>query len=427
MPISNSEHKISKCYRVIAVRFDFPNVRHLRVFVETLRTGSVSTAAKLCNLSQPAATQGISKLEERVGTALLNRSKRYFGPTDCGAAFQPRAIKALAHLERGARAAARGAGDASARNREFHHLLTAAQIRTLIAIAQTGSFALAARSLGLSQPTVHRAARSLEALAETPLFVARHSGVNLSNAAEAFVIEAKLAHAEIRQGFEEISRLLGAEKGTFVLGSLPLARAMIVPKSIHAMVTKRPGVQIRVVDGRYAELLRSLREGDLDCLIGALRHPHPADDVVQEVLFRDALAVVCHPSHPLSDKDTVSLAETMTFPWVAPPKETPSGQYLFEALRIGDLEQSPVRAVSSSMAVLKGILAEGDYISIVSRHQVRAELKAGLIAAINVPLEDNLRDIGLTYRRDWQPTETQAQFIEFLKSFTRNLTDNAFQ
>lgn len=405
------------------MRFDFPNVRHLRVFVESLRTGSVSAAANHCNLSQPAATQAISKLETTIGTPLLNRSKRYFGPTECGTAFQRRAIKALEHLKRGARAASRSSTQTASRNRNFHLLLTAAQLRTLIAIAHTGSFTLAARTLGLSQPTVHRAARSLEALAETPFFIARPSGVNLSSAAEAFVIEAKLAHTEIRQGLEEIGRLLGTDKGTFVLGSLPLARTMIVPKAIHAMVSKHPGVQIRVVDGRYAELLRSLREGDLDCLIGALRHPHPADDVEQKELFSDALAIVCHPTHPLVAKRNVSLEDATAFPWVASPKDTPSGQYLFDALGIGDLVQSPVRAVTSSMAVLKGILAEGNYISIVSRHQLRTELQSGVIATLDVPLTDNTREIGLTYRKDWQPTETQEKFIEFLQYFSTDLAD----
>ncbi len=403
------------------MQFDFPNIRHLRVFVETVRLSSVSEAADVCNLSQPAATQAISKLEADVGTSLLNRRKRYFGPTECGAVFARRAGKALEHLKRGAKLAVRGSGGAASRNPRLHLLLTAAQLRALIAIAQTGSFTLAAQALGVSQPTVHRAARSLETLADTPFFVSRPTGVSLSDAAEALVVEAKLAHAEIRQGLEEIGRILGADKGTFLLGSLPLVRTMIVPKAIHAMVSERPRVQIRVVEGRYNELLRSLREGDLDCLIGALRFPHPAEDVVQKTLFKDELAIVSHPSHPLFKQREVTLDDTMAYPWIAPPKETPAGRYLVDALRINEMEQTPVRAVSSSMAVLRGVLAEGNYISIVSRHQIKIDEQSGLIAPLNVPLEGHVREIGLTYRRDWQPTEMQARFIEQLHQYSEGV------
>ncbi|MGX9351697.1 LysR family transcriptional regulator [Shimia sp. W99] len=396
----------------------FPNIRHMRVFLEAAHTGSVSAAAERCHLSQPAATQAITRLETDLGTPLLIRRRQQFALTPCGEAFEKRATAALKHLSDGARAALRSQGK-TGRRPTFDRAVTAAQLRTLIAIANTGSFTVAARHLDLSQPTVHRAARSLEALAGVPLFTARPSGVALTPAAEAFVLGAKLAQAEIRQGVEEISRELGEDQGTFVLGSLPLARTSIVPKAIHAMISATAGVQIRVVDGRYPELLRSLREGDLDCLIGALRYPPPADDITQTLLFRDALAIVAHPNHPLAGRSNLRLEDTLAYPWIAPPRETPAGQYLFDTLRIHERDQTPVRVVSSSMVTLRGILSQGDYISIVSRHQISVDESLGMITALDIPLEGHCRDIGLTIRRDWRPTETQAQFIENLHEFSR--------
>jgi len=295
--------------------------------------------------------------------------------------------------------------------------VTAAQLRALVAVANCGSFTVAARMLGLAQPTIHRAARSLEALAGVPFFRATPTGVELTTAAQAFVLGAKLAQAEIRQGVEEIGRELGEDRGTFVLGSLPLARSRILPRAIHALIDERQGVQVRVVDGRYAELLRSLREGDLDCLIGALRDPAPAEDVVEETLFHDELVIVAGPSHPLRNRKGVSFEDTLAFPWVAPPRDTPAGGYLFHTLRIQDRAQSPVRVVSSSLVLLRGILAQGDYLSIISRHQVAQDLAEGRMIAVDIALCHHSRPIGLTYRRDWRPTETQARFLDFLRAF----------
>lgn len=396
----------------------FPNIKHMRVFLETARTGSVSRAAELCFLSQPAATQAIARLEADIGTDLLVRRRQKSALTASGNLFAKRAANALSHLKNGARAAMRASGGKAARRTGFEGSVTASQLRNLIAIANAGSFSVAANMLGLSQPTVHRTARSLEAVAGIPLFIARPSGVRLTPSAEAFVLGVKLAQSEIRQSIEEISRELGRESGTFVLGSLPLARTSIVPKAIHAMVSSLDGFQVRVVEGRYAELLRSLREGDLDCMIGALRHPAPADDILQEFLFQDALAIVAHPDHPLVGRALRSLDETLTYPWIAPPKETPAGQYLFETLRIQDWPTTPVRVVSSSMAVLRGVLAEGPYLSIVSKHQINVDEALGAIATLDVPLQGHLRDIGLTYRRGWQPTESQERFIDFLREYS---------
>jgi len=370
---------------------DFPNIRHMRVFLETARSGSVSIAAARCHLSQPAATQAIKQLEADFGTPLLARRRKQAALTTCGALFAQRAANAMRHLKEGASAALREAGSKSRTRSTFEMSVTAAQLRNLIAIANAGSFTVAARALGLSQPTIHRTARSLEAVAGIPFFTARASGVRLTPAAEAFAKGVKLAQTEIQQSVEEISHELGKEAGSFVLGSLPLARTTIVPQAIHAMVR----------------------------LIGALRDPSPAEDIIQEPLFDDALAIVAHPTHPLATKGNLKLEETLSYPWIAPPKETPAGQYLFDTLHIEQRPETPVRAVSSSMAVLRGVLAQGPYISIVSRHQIKTDEELGVIQALNVPLEGHIREIGLTYRREWKATQTQELFIDYLRQFAK--------
>ena len=187
---------------------DIPNIRHMRVFLETVKTGSVSLAAERCSLSQPAATQAVSRLEAEVETSLLIRNTRRFTPTPCGALFAGRIEAALGQLNKGARASLRGAKEGGDKRKPYDRRVTSAQLRALIAVANAGSFTVAANALGRSQPTVHRAARSLEEVAGVPFFKTTASGVELTAAAQAFAMGAKLAQAEIRQGFEEISKEL---------------------------------------------------------------------------------------------------------------------------------------------------------------------------------------------------------------------------
>lgn len=397
---------------------ELPNLRHMRVFLEAARSGSISIAAERSNLSQPAATQAIARLESELGTQLLMRRSRRSVPTETGDLFIPRVDAALAFLSDGAHNAARIGGSTRRRTDGFDRNVTAAHLRTLVAVANSGSFTVAARELGLSQPTVHRSARALEDIAGIEFFVVSPSGVALTRAARSFVRGAKLAQAEIKQGIDEINRAEGKHAGSIRLGSLPLARTSIVPHATNALIAEMNGVQVRVVDGRYGELLRSLREGDLDCLIGALRQPPPADDVTEETLFHDDLTIVAHPSHPLHRREGLCVEDTLAYPWVAPPKDTPAGQYLFETLRIHEREQTPVRVVSSSLVMLRGILALGEYVSIISRHQISVEEDTGHILPLNIPLDGGKRAIGLTYRHNWRPTETQSRFMTHLRTFS---------
>ena len=78
--------------------YQFPNLRHMRIFLETVQSGSVSQAAARCHLSQPAATQALSRLEAVIGTALLVRARHKAHPTGCGHIFAARAQRALEHL-----------------------------------------------------------------------------------------------------------------------------------------------------------------------------------------------------------------------------------------------------------------------------------------------------------------------------------------
>ncbi len=49
------------------------NLRHLRVFLAIAETGSITRAAEAARLSQPAVTQGLTRLEAALGAALFRR------------------------------------------------------------------------------------------------------------------------------------------------------------------------------------------------------------------------------------------------------------------------------------------------------------------------------------------------------------------
>lgn len=396
---------------------EIPNLRHLWVFSQVVGLGSISAAALHEHLSQPAVSQAITKLEETLGTPLVERQRSSMTATPIGAMYLARVRSALTHLQLGAREAVRlGQRRGNRGFTDFYRLMTAAQLRVLAAMMDSRNFTIAAGAIGISQPSVHRSARNIEKLSGLTLFIAAREGVTLSPAALILGQRAKLALVELRQGDDEIKTYLGQDSTRIVLGSMPLARTEIVPDAVSEMVHATRKVQVRVVDGPYEELLRGLRYGDIDCLIGALRNPPPIEDIAQEPLFDDPLAIVAGPQHPLVGRTNVPIEETLKFPWIAPPRATPAGSYLFDTLRIGDLPQTPVRVVSSSLVLLRGLLVRGDFISIISLHQVSKELEIGMMVPLDVRLSGNTRPIGLTYRRDWRPTQTQARFIDLLRA-----------
>ncbi|MFZ2101176.1 MAG: LysR family transcriptional regulator [Oricola sp.] len=404
------------------MRTTVPNIRHLRVFREVAHCHSVSLAAEQAHLSQPAVTQAVAKLEEDLAVSLFERRRDGMYVTEIGAKFLQRVQRALDHLQAGAREASRlGLRQKGRGFADFDRLLTAAQLRAVIAMSEARNFSMAARNIGISQPSIHRAARNLERLSGLKLFESAHEGISLTPAANVLAQRIKLALSELQQGFDEVDDFLGQDSTHIAVGALPLARSYILPMAIDAMVRNSTRVQIRAVDGRYDELLQGVRQGDLDFLIGALRDPPPVDDIIQERLFDDPLAIVAGPQHPLAKQKTVTIDDVLRYPWVAPPKTTPAGSYLFNTLKIQDLPETPVRVVSSSLVLVRGLLMAGDYITIISLHQIWHEHAQGVLVPLPIDLKDSSRAIGLTYRRDWRPTRTQQQFLAHLRDVTRQM------
>ncbi|MEI9899681.1 MAG: LysR family transcriptional regulator [Hyphomicrobium sp.] len=56
-------------------------LRHLRYFVKIVEAGSFSRAATTIHVAQPALSQQIAELEERLGVPVLQRHARGVRPT----------------------------------------------------------------------------------------------------------------------------------------------------------------------------------------------------------------------------------------------------------------------------------------------------------------------------------------------------------
>lgn len=65
------------------------NVRHLAVFRAVMKTGSVSAAARVLNVSQPAVTKTLQLVEARMGVKLFQRVKGRLEPTAEGHLLMP--------------------------------------------------------------------------------------------------------------------------------------------------------------------------------------------------------------------------------------------------------------------------------------------------------------------------------------------------
>lgn len=76
------------------------DVKQLRSFVTSVKSGSITTAAHLLCIAQPALSRQIHLLEQELGTALLRRSPKGVVPTAAGQVLYDAATDILQRMER---------------------------------------------------------------------------------------------------------------------------------------------------------------------------------------------------------------------------------------------------------------------------------------------------------------------------------------
>ena len=380
------------------------NLRHLRVFLSVADTASVTRAAETMGVSQPAVTQALARLEALLATPLFSRTPHglYLNPS--GEILRLRVSRAFDVLD----PALIGVAP------RLRLTATAAQLEALIAVCDGANFTLAARRLGLAQPTVHRAVAQLEQEAGRALFERSAQGTAPTRSGQSLAQAARLAFSELSQAEAELADARAETAGTIVIGAMPLSRSHILPAAIVKFQKERPSQTISVREGPYAELLAGLRRGDIDFLIGALRQPTPIADVEQTELFQDTAVMIARPDHPVFENDKASLAELVRYPWIVGPPSTPIRDH-FDRL-FGSAGLNPTPAVESgSLILMREILSQTDYLGFTSGGQVRAEIARGIVRQIDFDLSATRRPIGLTTRIGWLPTPAQRHLIRTIE------------
>ncbi|WP_404933990.1 LysR family transcriptional regulator [Nitratireductor sp. L15S-10] len=392
---------------------DIPNLKHLQALEAIAATHSITRACDHLNLSQPALTQGIAKVEAQLGVKLFNR-RRGMLTTEPGEVYLKRIGRGTHYLRRAGEYAARFANRPPP---HLHRRFTLSQLRALIAVVEHESFRLGAQQLAVQQSTVHRSCRELEAQLDCALFERTSAGIKPTRQAVEFSRLSKLALGEFAQARADIQGWKGSFAGRFAIGCLPLAKTSLLPSALMRLTDEYPMLDITVVDAPYADLSKALRHGDIEIIIGALRRAQLPPELVQEELFVDPLIIVGRSGHPLLSGQSITRRSLAAFPWIAPRAGAPARDYFdsfYAALNRPNEDAHPIE--TGSLTVLRGLLMNSDRLTIISARQVDYEIKLGLLSEVAYPLEGSERSIGITMREGWMPSVPQQRLLEHLRT-----------
>lgn len=140
------------------------------------------------------------------------------------------------------------------------------RLRTLIAIAEQGSFARAAEVVHVSQAAVSQQMKSLEDELRVELFDRTKRPPELNPMGLALTVQARtVVHAYDAM----LQSITGDEnlKGQLMLGAVPTLLTGLVPRTVNVLKGVYPDLHIRVVPGLSADLLPLIDRNYLDAAL----------------------------------------------------------------------------------------------------------------------------------------------------------------
>ena len=148
------------------------------------------------------------------------------------------------------------------------------RLRTLIAIADLGSFAEAARVLNLAPPTVSLHIADLESRVGARLLSRTRGRVQPSAIGATLVERARALLADAQQALEDVQRQVQGLAGRVRLGASTGAIAQLLPQALETLNQRHPAIDVQVAVLTSRETLHRLAEGSLE--IGLVALPQTA-------------------------------------------------------------------------------------------------------------------------------------------------------
>src|SRR5262249_4416144 len=186
--------------------------------------------------------------------------------------------------------------------------------RIFLAVAERQHVTQAARALNIAQSAASHAIAALEARHDTRLFhrVGRH--IELTEAGQVFLAEARALVARAEAAELVLSEFGSLKRGTLSVQASQTIASYWLPPYLLAFLRSYPQLQIRLTIGNTAQVAAAVESGSAE--LGFV------EGVVAEELFdstpvaRDQLIVVVGHEHPWIEQASLTPSDLMQGEWV---------------------------------------------------------------------------------------------------------------
>jgi DNA-binding transcriptional LysR family regulator len=296
----------------------------------------------------------------------------------------------------------------------------------LLAVAQAGSMAQAARRLATSQSVVSKAIAELEREFGVRLFDRNARGVEPTIYGRALLDRGIAMFDELKQGANDIAFLADPTVGELRIGCTEWLAAGLVPMVIEKLSRKYPRIVFHVEHAHTATAdYHELRDRSFDLVVVRIPSPFAEKDLDAEILFEEPIFVVAGAGSKWARRRKLALAELVGEPWLLTPPDTLPRALVEEAFRAHGLDVPAPSVVSYTYHLRNSLVALGRYLTVVPGSMLHFNLAGLPVKALPIAMPIRPRPVAIVKLKHRTLSPVARLFIECARETAKPLAAKA--
>lgn len=290
------------------------------------------------------------------------------------------------------------------------------QLEVMSHLVKTESFTLAAKAMGLSQPTASEHIKTLEKELGAKLFDRLGRRVQPTKAGLLLFEYAKKilqARDDARMAMEDY---LGIISGHLDIGASTIPGGYLLPRLLGRFKVTHPdtSVTINILDSR--KVIEGVLDGSIQ--LGFAGAEISNNQLLCKLFATDELVLAVPPDHPLARRKKIQAKALQGVKMIV--REDGSGTRSVSEARLGELgfeiSSAQVAAVLGDSQAVRCALKGGVGVSIISRLAVEEDFESGALCPVEIQGFNCTRDFYSVFHKARSQTPLARSFLEFIHS-----------
>ena len=304
-------------------------------------------------------------------------------------------------------------------------------LHILMAVAQQGSMAKAARELAVSQPVVSKTISDLERTVGAKLLDRTRYGVEPTLYGRALVKRSNAIFDELRQSIRELESLADPTVGELAIGCSESISSGMLPSIIDQFSQRCPRVILDLDTADTGILLGKLRDRSLDLMLARTGEDIWVNqfeaDLNLEVLFNDELVVAAGAKHRCARSRKIELSALANERWIFGPPNTWSHKVLTAAFRACGLSMPEVSLRTLSVHARTSLLTTGQFVTVLPISILRHDLTRLPITMLPVELPADPWPVAVVTLKNRTLGPVAERFLECARAVAKTISTEPAQ